>query len=235
MSQDEGSIWERQKINQTFLDKATLVASGSALGFSLAFLKNLHFITSKCLVWLLVASWLCFCFSLVCNICNLYMSASAGSKENIDSDEKRRINKKTRCLNFSSVFLFIAGLLFLTLFATSSLIFATYQFGERKIEIVDIAARETVIGIEGEKTNKKNQGNGFSQLEIEKFPKKLLNRSPSDYKKGAVEPFPSERRVPGTEKSSKKSFNRIPSSSRKELLPIPPMKMAVEPFPRDDN
>lgn len=123
----------RQLSNSERFDGAVLTLSTTALGISLAFIKDVVSIAdAKCLLWL-ISSWWLFACAIVSTLLS-FVASQLGIRKQLAHAERYYLEEKeeylskrngparvTECLNYSSAILFIAALASTIIFVTINL------------------------------------------------------------------------------------------------------------------
>lgn len=139
-------LLKRQLSNSENADRAVLTVSTAALGFSLAFLKDIVPLATASQPWLLYLSWLCFVLAIIITFASFFTSQKAiddqltlAERYYLHHDDDAYAEKSTYVtitdrLNLSGSVVFVVGIVMTCAFAAINLGRET-SMSDRKIAI----------------------------------------------------------------------------------------------------
>lgn len=136
-------LLKRQLSNSENADRAVLTVSTAALGFSLAFLKDVVPLAAADQLWLLYVSWLCFTLAIIITLASFFTSQKAinaqlalAERYYLQHDESAYANRPssatvTENLNLAGAVIFVVGIFLTCIFAVINIGKGTHM-SERK-------------------------------------------------------------------------------------------------------
>jgi hypothetical protein len=195
-SELKAELYKRQLSNAENFDKSILSYSTAGLGFSLAFLKDFLPITSALYGWLLYGSWIFFALAIIVTISS-FISSQLGIKKQLSISERYYLKGEenafseknffaliTDYLNNFSGLLFIAAIIFTTVFVSINLERASKMAEKKTVKTVPLHEGAPIPGL---------QKTTFAQ-DAAPVPTLQKIHQPGDLQKGA--PIPGLQQLP---------------------------------------